>query len=40
MKQVGNTRLSKEQFYANGGFSNPRQFRKMIGGVWTYWGKA
>lgn len=29
--------ITKESFYRGGGFSNPRQFRKMQGGEWTYW---
>lgn len=31
-------RMTRRVFYANGGFANPRQFRKMRGGAWTYWG--
>lgn len=34
---VNTTRISKRQFYLAGGFSNPRQHRKMKSGVWTYW---
>jgi len=30
-------RISKKQFYADGGFSNPKLFRKMRGSAWTYW---
>lgn len=37
MRTVGRTRISKATFYLNGGLSNTHQFRKMIGGVWTYW---
>ena len=34
---IGCKRLSKAQFYRYGGFANPRQFRRMRGGAWTYW---
>lgn len=30
-------RIRKRTWYLNGGFSNPRQYRRMVGGVWTYW---
>lgn len=30
-------RITHRQFYSRGGFSNPRQFRKMWGSEWTYW---
>lgn len=30
-------RISKRAFYNDGGFSNPRHFRKMCSGSWTYW---
>ena len=30
-------RVSKISFYLHGGLSNRNQFRKMIGGAWTYW---
>ena len=29
-------RVSKRVWYANGGFSNPRCFRRMRGGAWQY----
>ena len=28
--------ISKDAFYLNGGFSNPHQYRRMIGDVWCY----
>lgn len=31
--------ISKEAFYRNGGFSNPRQYRRMIDGRWRYFKK-
>jgi hypothetical protein len=30
-------RITKREFYLNGGFSNPRQFRKMVAGKWCYY---
>ncbi len=33
----GFTKISKKEFYAIGGFSNPKLFRKMIGNNWKYW---
>lgn len=33
----GKERIRRPAFYAYGGFSNPSLFRKMVGGVWTYW---
>lgn len=30
-------RITKQEFYAAGGFSNPQLFRKRIGKQWTYW---
>ena len=30
------TRISKRDFYAQGGFSNPKLFRKMVGNAWHY----
>lgn len=34
---MNKARISKGAFYRGGGFSNPRLFRKMWGGAWTYW---
>lgn len=34
---IGAKRISKADFYGYGGFANPRLFRKMRGGAWTYW---
>ena len=31
------TRIAKTLFYKSGGFANPKNFRKMIGGCWSYW---
>lgn len=31
------TRIPKRTFYAYGGLANPRHFRKMVRGSWTYW---
>lgn len=31
------TKINRTTFYKEGGLSNPALFRKMIGGVWTYW---
>ena len=28
--------ISKAEFYARGGISNPRLYRRQIGGVWHY----
>lgn len=33
----GKTKISKRDFYELGGLANPRLFRKMRGGAWTYW---
>lgn len=30
-------RITKTQFYAGGGLGNPKQFRRMVGGYWTYY---
>lgn len=30
-------KITKEQFYRLGGFSNPKLFRIMRGSAWTYW---
>jgi hypothetical protein len=30
-------RISKRDFYANGGIANNAHFRRMRRGVWTYW---
>jgi hypothetical protein len=30
-------KISKDAFYANGGFANTRQFRKMISGEWVHY---
>jgi hypothetical protein len=30
-------KITKEQFYRLGGFSNPRLFRTMRDDEWTYW---
>jgi hypothetical protein len=37
---MGYIRISKAEFYRNGGFSNTRQVRKMRSGSWTYWFRA
>lgn len=34
---MNKTRISKRDFYKEGGLSNPRLFRKMLGGAWSYW---
>lgn len=34
---MGAARVSKRDFYLNGGFANTQQFRRMRGGAWTYW---
>ena len=31
------TRITKKQWIAEGGLSNPKLFRKMVGGAWSYW---
>ena len=31
--------ISKAAFYRNGGFSNPHQYRRMIGDSWCYFEK-
>ena len=31
------TRIRKGTFIAHGGLSNPKLFRRMRGGIWTYW---
>lgn len=31
------TRISKRTFQAEGGLANPRLFRRMRSGAWTYW---
>ena len=30
-------RISKEEFYSNGGLSNPNFYRKQRGGTWIYY---
>jgi hypothetical protein len=35
--KTGYTRLRKRDWYVQGGFSNPRLFRRMRGGVWHYY---
>lgn len=30
-------RITRREFYADGGLSNPALFRRMSGGAWTYW---
>lgn len=30
-------RISKKDFYARGGFANPKQYRKMLGNSWAYY---
>jgi hypothetical protein len=32
--------ITREEFYALGGFANPKTFRKMISGIWRYYWKA
>lgn len=31
------SRITRDEFYASGGFSNPALHRKMRSGKWTYW---
>lgn len=31
------TRISRVEFYRDGGFANPRLFRKGVGNGWSYW---
>lgn len=33
----GPRRLSRAEFYRNGGFADTRQFRRMRGGAWHYY---
>jgi hypothetical protein len=40
MTMVGYTKITKKQFYALGGFSNPALVRKQAGKVWAYYQKA
>jgi hypothetical protein len=37
---MNKTRISKRDFYARGGLSSPRLFRKMVSGSWSYWSAA
>jgi hypothetical protein len=37
---IGYTRITKEQFYAKGGFSNPRLVRREESGSWAYYERA
>lgn len=37
---IGYMKMTKRTFYACGGFSNPRLYRKMRGGAWTYWART
>lgn len=30
-------KINSEEFYANGGFSNPNQFRKQEGSGWAFY---
>ncbi len=34
---IGATKISKGEFYAKGGFSNPRLYRKQRGRSWVYY---
>lgn len=34
---MNRTRISKREFYLNGGLANTKNFRRMRGGAWTYW---
>ena len=34
------TRITREQFYRLGGFSNPRLYRKQLGKGWAYYQRA
>jgi hypothetical protein len=36
MSALGSARVSKKTWYANGGFSNPRCWRRQKGGAWMY----
>lgn len=33
---LGVTRISKKEFYRNGGLANTKHYRKQIGGAWAY----
>jgi hypothetical protein len=33
----GTQKISKREWYARGGFSNPDLFRRMRGGSWSYY---
>ena len=33
----GYQRITKANFYASGGFSNPQLARTMVGTRWAYW---
>jgi len=33
-------KISKDEFYSRGAFSNPKLFRKMKSGKWTYWSES
>jgi hypothetical protein len=37
---IGYTKISREQFYRQGGFSNPRLVRVTRNGVWAYFGRS
>ena len=34
---IHKVRTSKRNWYLNGGFANPDNYRRMRGGAWTYW---
>ena len=34
---INSTKISRRNFYANGGFSNPRHYRRGTRQGWTYW---
>lgn len=37
---IGYTKISKQAFYKDGGFSNPRYFRVTRSGKWAYYSRS
>lgn len=37
---IGHIKISKDQFYRLGGFSNPDLFRKEINGSWAHFKRS
>lgn len=37
---TGHTRVTKRQWYAAGALSNPRCWRRQVGGAWHYYIEA